>query len=205
MMNCLTRQSLVGALTTIELTLVRSLFVLLDKHSPSSFNTHLSRERSKERERWRLDSTSSIIILKWKNTRRLYSHVRLLTKAEYTITIGRRALCDIITICASKQACPSFAHGECSFECGDDSYLFASDHFIHCSIFFLLSHRCLSTMFCSSLSPSLFLHQTIKSIIDDNSRRRLTVIIVSGIERHIRVTFTPLKYEEAYTYTDDDD
>ena len=92
----------------------------------------------------------------------------------------------------------------------DDSYLFTSDHFIHCFVFFLLSHRCCSTMFCSvllsrSLSLSLSVHQTIKSIIDDNSRRRLTVIIVSGIERHIRATFTPLKYVDAYTYTDDDD
>ncbi len=72
-----------------------SSFVLLDKYSLHIFNTHLSRERVKEK---RLDSTSSIIILKWKNARRVYSsiYVRVLLKDEYTITI-RGDLCMILS------------------------------------------------------------------------------------------------------------
>jgi hypothetical protein len=112
---------------------------------------------------------------------------------------ARRPLCDIITICAGNHA--SWLYCECSLKSSEDSYLSFLSLQDAPSLFFSYSsfdssitslNSCFSIMFC-------FFSSHYETIIDNNSRRRLTVIVVSGIELYIRARFTPLKYISIYT------
>ena len=85
-------------------------------------------------------------------------------------------------------------------------YLHSADRLTPLSPFFLSLSLAVDAFIASFrrwlfyVSPGFFLLllQNDETVIDDNSRRRLTVFVVSGIELRIRAIFTPLKHIRVY-------